>query len=552
MAIPGPRLGLEVEFHALKVIWRRHDDATFFPETAAGRADIPVRSFNVAQNRSVDAPIMVPVDQRGYGTEDNVTWEGRFGMHCVPDALGRTNVYLPDGTLLPAVNCCILEKQANTSAQPIADYGFWIQLHLCTRAFRAATLRFVDTSPERSPTMLRPLADFVVEYNAKVDEVRLPPGVVNTLDLFKLKLSDKVTSLADGSDPRFKPVRWDPLFIIARNEDQDLCHVNYQVDLGWLGSNVDSYTRLWWHTWAYRFDSGQPRLDPPVNTISKVGVSEVYRSMQYAALWQVARKYAAQLVTEEKDAALSAAAESQIIGLTTYLLAVGSLRPTTSMGMTPKNTYPQLPKTSPAALARAIDAQDASGAAGRTLMDLSTAVVAARAEQLMQVHVRNMFNLTTQGSLRITRPQLAWPGQEAYPHATGRKNIFSNGPPANFAALWRRALNVNDNTGYDLAHSFGFCEGAPFYVSWSSDVRTAVPPTSGVPASPPRLAFESRYASSTLNVGFSPSSATYMLVKSYLPLVMALAPEQWDAASAAVSALGNQPDVALNLDAGWH
>ncbi|KAK6406344.1 hypothetical protein LTR95_018675, partial [Oleoguttula sp. CCFEE 5521] len=195
---------------------------------------------------------------------------------------------------------------------------------------------------------------------------------------------------------------------------------------------------------------------------------------------------------------------------------------------------------------------DASGAAGRTLLDLSTAVVAARAEQLMQVQVRNMFNLTTQGSLRITRPQLAWPGQEAYPHATGKKNIFSNGPPANFAAMWRRALTVNDNTGYDLAHSLGFCEGAPYHVSWSSDVRTAVPPTSGVPASTPRLAFESRYASSTLNVGFSPSSASYMFAKSYLPLVITLAPQQRAAASAAVFALGNQPDVALNLEAGWH
>ncbi|OQO06172.1 hypothetical protein B0A48_08760 [Cryoendolithus antarcticus] len=472
----------------------------------------------------------------------------------------NTDILFAAGGSAPATFCVL---ELNSSAQEIGNYEFWIQLHMCSRVFHMAILQFADPGSakqaDRLPTNLYPLAEFVKEYNSRVDRIELPAGIVDFRPLFRVRLSDSIKRLAAGEDPRFKKKkeRWSPFFKVAKGRSQEYCHVqvNFQVDLGWLGTNVDTFARLWWHTWVHRFRKELPPLETDVLVFVHefsfrfVSVDEVYRTMQFAALWRVARKRAAQLVTEHGVGRLIEPARSQIIGLLTYLLAAGSLLPSRAMGLTVKNIFPLLPKTSPAALARAIVAQDASGAALETLANLCTDDVAATAEQLVQVEMRSLFNLVRDGDLRVTTPQFAYPGLPTFNHGVGRRNIFDGDPPPNFAAMWQAALEPI-NPDYNRAHNFGFYEGAPFHVAWSSDVRTAVPPTSGT--SPPRLTFESRYATCILNIGWNPGSLSYMLEKSYLPLISEFAPVQLPAASTAVQALGSRPDIDWNFEAGWH
>ncbi|OQO06174.1 hypothetical protein B0A48_08762 [Cryoendolithus antarcticus] len=296
--------------------------------------------------------------------------------------------------------------------------------------------------------------------------------------------------------------------------------------------------------------------------------------MQSAALWRVAGNCAAKLVRlalaaagdegangeEEKgqEIDLREPQRSQIVGLLTYLLAVGSLTPTLTMGRTPKNTYPQLPKTSPAALALAVVAQDTSGAARRLFRGLSRdAFVSGVVRPLVLTEVRNIGNLVTVGGLRQVTPQPANTTLEVtYDRGTGAKDILAGGEPPLWQSMWKAALSL-DATNLTAAYRFGLFSGAPFHVTWSNDVQTAVPPTSGT--SVPLLTFESRYGWNVMNIGWSPSTSRFMFAKSYLPLVAALALAQLAAATPAARALGtDRLPLALNLEpelnliAGWN
>ena len=295
----------------------------------------------------------------------------------------------------------------------------------------------------------------------------------------------------------------------------------------------------------------------------------VYRTQLYAAIWLAARAKATALLDTHKhpNLTLDSPMASRIRGLLTYLLAAGavSVRTTADVGNV-KNCVPQLPKTSPAAIAYQLRMDEeaikaAEGSLERpgafTLDNLTSNAAAAVAQRFMTIDRGDMTALQEQPAL-LNRDSPLFVGDTfpRYADSVWPENILKGPVSPNLRLMWQAALNP-PAAGMNNVKKPGYTTAEPFYVAWSNDVRTSIAPSEkgAPPGSSPRLSFESRYGFNKLNIGFDPTMNSFMFAKSYLSMVSVLAPAVTDAATDVIgrsSRLGIRDDVRQSFLRGWH
>lgn len=93
--------------------------------------------------------------------------------------------------------------------------------------------------------------------------------------------------------------------------------------------------------------------DPFIGDTGKVFVSEPYKIQAYAAMWRLAKARVEDLQYFHPPATIGMATPL-VKALMTYIIACGSITIAPVGNGSSKNCFPQLPKTSPASIARAI------------------------------------------------------------------------------------------------------------------------------------------------------------------------------------------------------
>ena len=493
-------------------------------------------------------PILIPLDDAGYfGAGNSINWESDWGFRAVgdrfaPAAFNVAGVQSQGGS-------CVLELA--TAANAVEDWGYWTSVRLCSQKFTETLDDFtrgglpnalIDLTGNLASPQRRwyPMQDFVAAYNAKVQGLPARDGLEKTR--FEMKVSASITALAGGTynDPDYGDqtgVHWDAYITTwtdPNNTSNKWCdvQVNYQMDLKNLFDNTDLWINSWASSWAYKLNVGGNVLDPDIGNTRVTADIEVYKTQTYAALWRAAR---VQVLGTWNVPDVAAQAKSMIQALVMYVLAVGAIT-SVAAGSTNKNSYPQLPKTSPASIASQIAAL--VPAAAPYLNNQAAALQTARYAMTI---LRDPNTLLKTGGLPAGSPMKTMP---LYSNESGRMvaNIPTGSignskhvppPPANFDNMWTatftppvppNALAAYARGPPPTGNNFGFTTQNPFFVDWADGVNTSLQATLYGPAHDKiKMLFESRYGTDVLNLGFNPYIQDFMFNRSYVSLVKLMA-----------------------------
>jgi hypothetical protein len=337
-------------------------------------------------------------------------------------------------------------------------------------------------------------------------------------DRFKLIKSPRLVALEGGTHPSYNGQNWDAYVSFHPGFFYCSVQVNYQIGLRALYDRMPSWTAAWSSMWATR-TSGGP-LDPDVGDIRSVGLFDMYKSQTYAAMWRMAKAK-----VEEHFEGNAGVGHDLLKALITYLLVCCSINVPNDVDFI-KNNFPQLPKTSPASIARAIEALDPN------MVPVSQAL--ARPDNpdvnfLQELSLNTLRDLTKMvgnpGYLPTTAPYVIPPNAGPLPGPqTGYAkfssfdgNLVSGPAPPNFKNTFYGTFDSNHVL--DNANKHGFLAGAPFYCAWASGVNSSIPAIQVPQLNDVIMTLESRYDRSLLNIGFDPYIQDFLFNRSYLSLV---------------------------------
>ncbi|KAL9110638.1 MAG: hypothetical protein Q9227_004815 [Pyrenula ochraceoflavens] len=535
MAFSPLRFGLELEMHGITLTFRRRDNGDFWAPAANGQQQ--------EDTMIAVEPILVPL-QPGNGFVDPVTqriiWESNWGFRAVGDAHGLMTVR-PQGQNAREAGCCLIELA--TAARPVDDHDYVVPTMIQDNGFR-----------------WYPLQSFLNDYNTNIANMVAAP------DTFKLAKSQAIQDFENGNHAGFIGQNWDA-YITCTAGNQDInkwcdVQVNYQFNVRSLYSDTEAWINTWNSIWAQRTESGD--LDPPVGDTGRAPFSEMYRNQAYAAMWRLAKdkvdQIASPLSTPANVGPQSALAKALIM----YVLVTGSVTNVAEGNASSKNAYPQLPKTSPASIARQIETLQPNTITFFTRLAqpppppprVEPRLPVEEAQAFSLEYLRNKARLMLDpGNLPQWRPKS---DQDPFTNKDG--GILSPPVPANFQGTWLGAFNNANplNAGNDM----GFTTLAPFFVRWAADVNFTYPAVrfnaGGGPPGPNdeiKMLFESRYGRSMMNLGFNPYIDDFMFNRSYKRMVRLLAGPQAlsGALLAAVDAdFPNNPSKIQNFSSGPH
>lgn len=492
------RMGLEMELHGIVLTFMKRGTTEFWPNS-------PSETL-VGENA-----ILIPENDATFVVDGKTNWESDWGFRAVGDRFAM-------GTACGQnAGTCVLELA--TAANTYGDHAYWTSSRLCAKEFVEVINNFkLPGRPRAIPdgqAQWYPLFDFVDLYNQRVDLLKPRNGFDKSK--FKLKPSMDVVGLASGTFKGQVGQKWDAIIStnhpMVKPSSPPFCdiQINYQIDLEWLDQNTDTWIGLWNSMWATKIITGGDTLDPNVGLTQTTSLTEVYRTQIFAALWRAAKAKATTLTAAVPPAALPA-----IRGLITYLVAAGSVSVEEAGGSTSKNSFPQLPKTSPASVAKLIGELRPEAVAvlkqlagGATLSSVKTDIASLRV----------LSNLVAPpGQLSNLSPQI---GAATYPQSNDKMLTGSLNP--HFDNMWPASLEPP--TALTNANLYGFTSAAPFYCAWAGGVKTAYPATRRGTTTGIKMLFEGRYGTDKLNIGFNPYAKDFMFNRSYLSIVRALAPQ---------------------------
>lgn len=574
--VPAPRFGLETEMHGFMLSFMRTDagEMIFWKQPPVLDANTTVKMDTTMVGAS---PILVPLDDSTYkphGQPDsNVMWISDWGFRAVGDAFGGITVK----RLIPRISLnelqdvgigkCTIELQ--TAAQEVTNVDYWVFARRCLQAFRNTMTNFSCSTFEMDSDLLMisakadrwiPLAEFVAAYNSAVDAIQAPDGFAR--DKFKFRISDRLQDLAAGTATGEIGPRWTPIVAIERGFDivvkpptpaynQPWGHpvpanspvlycdvqLTYDMDLRSLFTDMADWQAMWASTWVYQFSDGvvDVKLDSTngLQRWKKVPTTDIYSTQLCKSLWTTAALAADFHVNSIDLTHLPAGGTGRPLlkALVTYLFVAGASTYPEGNTSTAKNSFPQLPKTSPASIARALSVMFPNFAP--QLQSLSTLNEVERAV-LAWSQIADMV---------LQPPQLASDGpcqgaMRTYANREGGPLVKPIGNMnAYFRNMWTGTFNL---TGIAAAYpaNNGFSSLAPFHIPWAKDTQSSRPAarTPGVDGMDLKILIESRYSSCKLNQGFNAYATDAMFKQSYLSLVRFLAPAALANATNAVNA----------------
>ncbi|KAK0625880.1 hypothetical protein B0T14DRAFT_577070 [Immersiella caudata] len=582
------RFGLEIELHGIRLTFRKHGDGNDWWAPAVGAQSQEQTMIGLES-------ILVPPDPAGFlDVTGNIQWQSDWGFRGVGDAHASMELRIA-GHPAKTAGFCILEL--GTAAAPVDDHAYWISSRKAAKAFVAAMDHLKLQTPAVDSHALRdegehkgfwwfPLQTLVEEYNRRVHgELHLEPR----FERFQLTKSPSILQFENGVHPRGldpvtnTPVRWDAYVSFWGGDKRwaDV-QVNYQLNVRTLSSNLDDWIASWSSIWAesvslrLREAIGfrAVRLDSPIGDVRPAPTIEMYRSQTYAAMWRRAREQVdAHFIIPSSAGTMTAL----IKGLLTYLLVASSITIAANGNSTQKNSFPQLPKTSPVSIAREIvrlrpalapffaqlaqlpvipPAVPPPPAPGPPVVITPPGAPAAllpveRARLIAIDRLRHRASLTGPiGKLPTTPPLIAEERNQppVFPLAPFSDNdgglLAALGPPdplpSYFNALWGitfgtlPALNDTNRYGFLADMNTAPADGGPVWqCAWAAEVNSSMPASAyptpvalGMPAgglNEIKMLFESRYGRCKLNVGFNPYHSDWLFNRSYKTIVSLLA-----------------------------
>jgi hypothetical protein len=391
-----------------------------------------------------------------------------------------------------------------------------------------------------------PLQAVLDDYNNKIQALAARPGFVP--NRFKFVKSAGILALENGTHAS-SPHQWDAYFRCSSAVENRWCdvQVNYQMSLRTLYTNLDDWIAIWDSIWAYETIVGH--LDPNVGDIKQVGFPDMYKIQAYAAMWRLAK---AKVDVDFNPPAGVGTSTALVKGLITYLLVASSITAGQPGHDTSKNSYPQLPKTSPASIAREIEALQPAAAPYFAQLATVNGPSVRQAERDSLQFIRNKAELMrAPGNLPQTAPVPIPDTAGSFLFSFMDGGILSPPNPPNFKDTWYGTFN-NANALTALNKN-GFVTAAPFYVTWAFEVNSSLPATR-YNVTEIKILFESRYGRNKLNLGFNPYIQDLMFNRSYMSLVRLLAgPAAAGAVQASVNALfPDNPAIRQNFTNGVH
>ena len=535
------RFGLEMEFHGIVLTFKKrttNNTIEFWPYSP----NVPVEQTMIGSNA-----ILVPENDTNFFLVDgNTHWESDWGFRAVGDKFGPGSM----SGIEQQIGTCILELA--TAANVVSDYSYWMFVRQSSKVFASTmehfrTKRLNAFEEKDGNVQWYPIADFLTEYNRRVDNLAAASEIDKTK--FKLKSSPGIKALGEGTFAGKLNEHWDAY--ISTNAQSTIklerfCDIqlNYQVDLEWLDVGTDNWIGLWNSMWANKVSIGAPELDPNIGVSQITSSTEVYRTQIFAALWRAAKADAEKRIQGKN---VPRNAESAVTALVTYVLATGAISVEEAGGSTPKNSFPQLPKTSPASIARQIALAYPDVADPLRQLARNENILSGVTEEDM-ASLRNLENLTKPpGNLPDSTPQK----ELVVTYPLYKDNMLGGELSKHFKQMWAAALNPDH--ALDYGNKSGYTSAAPFYCAWAEGVKTAYPATQDENNNI-KMLFESRYGTCKLNIGFNPYVRDFMFRRSYLSLVRMLAPQPdvAPAVKAVEKAIPDEPGVQQNFASGRH
>ena len=429
----------------------------------------------------------------------------------------------------------------------------WRNIRRATQAFKQTIDDCVNdatvvVAPQIQDVGFRwyPLAQFINRYNAKI------PATMG--DRFKFQPSQPIQDLAAGIHAAY-PGQWEAFVCVDRAALFSSVQVNYQIGLGALCRRIPAWTAAWSSMWATTTRAGP--LDPAVGDIREVPLRDLYRSQVYAALWRKAKFqvddwWAARIWTVQRPQPAQPELVKALFVYLTVCLAINV--PDDEFG---KNNFPQLVKTSPAAV---VEALVTLGVAGGYFASIAKPTGENSESQFVKTQtqgpLRELRNLEqSPGFLPTTSPYRPPPGTTDLAYNSGYAPFSSNdgdllsGPPqpaqlAFFKYTWTTIFDRANNP-LTSDNKYGFIGGCPFHLPWARGVHSAfnaipIAANGGQPADV-KILIESRYDRSLLNIGFDPYVNDALFGRSYLSLVN-IASGEADRNAVAALVLADYPD----------
>jgi hypothetical protein len=401
------------------------------------------------------------------------------------------------------------------------------------------------------PIRWYPLQTFLNLYNLKVQNLPARPGFVP--DRFKLTKSSSILDLENGVHVFSPGHHWDAYITCSNNPLDTWCdvQVNYQMNLRTLDTNLYAWIGTWDSMWTAQTLHYGP-LDPNIGDMKNVPTPDIYRVQAYAAMWRLARAHAHLHFAPPVAVGM---ASPLVYALITYVLVANSITIGGLGNASAKNSFPQLPKTSPASIARVIEAMEPAATAFFQQLILPGGAYITQARNTSDFFLRNKAQLMlAPGNLPQTAPQ---PGTNLFCVDDG--GMLAPPAPANFVNTWNgsfdnaNALVPGSPPTVLLGNRMGYVAAAPFYCMWASEVNSSLTATVYL-VNEIKILFESRYGRNKLNIGFNPYIQDFMFNRSYISLVRLLAgPAQALVAQAAINpTFPDNPAIQQNFANGPH
>jgi hypothetical protein len=551
------RFGLEIEMHDFIMTFREKKSvndrlpSTFWELPAAGSLDTTMIQYKA---------VFEPLDSKDFLRPGSagVNWESDWGFRAVGDSHNPFLIGSPQDGTAQDIGSCIIELQ--TAANLIENVDYWAFSRQCVRKFQDTLLEFgamensdasfTTTTSTTATTTTKELYrwysvdTFITKYNARVETLVAPPGI--TKNKFKFQLSTDMKSLADGSSSTEPGRHWEAYFTVGSRRFCDV-QLTYQMDMQNMYENMDNWLVLWGSIWMheYRDNVGvDQQLDPDngTRTIRRTPEMDVYRTQTYMALWRAAKAAAGTMMSKTYPNMIPDACKQSLGPLITYLLVAGAINFAEVGSGSAKNSFAQLPKTSPSSILRQINAQIPHM---ESVWENLSKPIVSKAAASASYQLKN--ELTSKGNLPAGGP---WPNS-IKDYAGNDQGILAKEPEAasaTLAKMWRGTFDLA--TPLSGQNNEGLCTQDPFCVPWADEVNSSLGATRyGLNNSRIKVLFESRYGASKLNIGFHPSATNFMFAQAYLSLVNCLAPEKYMSAALNLKkTYSERPDVQVAID----
>lgn len=568
------RFGVEVEMEGLIFTLSKMPPAGV-------RAFWPVLpGQDVEQSMIGKRPILIPLSNTFPGAGP-INWRGNWGFVVSGDSLDDSEGH----------GQCHFEL--GSSANYVSDHRHWTLFRAAAKAFRdsIAELRGAGagapdfTTPERSWYNITRLVQI---YNNKITGFAATPIAQGIdLDLWRLRLSGDMLGLqAPGGAAGGG---WQGYLCVIHDSIVCDAQVNYEIDLASLITDQGSsaWYPLWNHLHVAKISNvlptslnQPPGYDPPSGYQKNLnGVPDylVYRNVMQLGLWKAAVEQAEAFVKSHPEPfAAGANSEAidrfrkQVTALLAVMFACEAIIPTTGRGET-KNTYSQLPKTSPSNAALQIYHASGIADAQERLRRYTASKIAADALAVV-MKLRSLDGLKKY--LPHAHP-INWTFSNdempPYDQRTDDVELFESTKPAvtrfsgnfkdGFTLMWNSTFAIQENNATLTGAPYGYSSGDPWHVRWAL-ANTSLPAVRwGQSQQSVKLVFESRLGLNRFNLGFNPDAHDEYFVLAYKNLLKLRGSNQGDEArityittsgqggtAASVAQLQRDLDAAQNAD----